>query len=58
MMEKDKYHNGYTVLRLIAIMDLNELLMNPIMDTLVTNLWESPYTIEHYFYQDFDVSLT
>jgi len=24
--------------------------MNPMMDTIVTNLWEGPYTIKNYFY--------
>ena len=56
MILKDKYHNGYTVLRLIAVLNITEMLENPMIDTLVCNLWESPYTIDHYFYQDFEVS--
>lgn len=50
MILKDKYHNGYTVLRLIAVLNITEMLENPMIDTLVCNLWESPYTIDHYFY--------
>jgi len=50
MIVKDKYHNGYTVLWMIAVLNITAMLENPMMDTLVTNLWESPYTIDHYLY--------
>lgn len=56
MVLKDKYHNGYTVLRLIATLNLHQMLMNPMMDTIVTNLWEGPYTIKSYFFLDYDVT--
>jgi hypothetical protein len=56
MIMKEKYHNGYTVLRLIAVLDITKMLENPMIDQLVAILWESPYTIDHYTYQDFEVT--
>jgi hypothetical protein len=55
-MMKEKLHNGYTVIGLIAEINITEMLMNPMMDTIVTNYWESPYTIKYYFGIDFSVS--
>jgi len=31
-------------------------LLNPMMDTIVTNLWEGPYTIRSYFLIDYKVT--
>jgi len=32
------------------------MLMNPMMDTIVTNLWEGPYTIKSYFFLEYEVT--